>query len=116
MDPIGFSLEYFDAVGKWRMRDETGVGIDAGGELVDGTKVDSPASLRQALLGYSGQFVHAMTEKLMVYALGRGVEYYDMPVVRSIMREAARNNYRFSSIVMGIVKSAPFQMKVKEGL
>jgi hypothetical protein len=114
MDPIGFSLEYFDGVGKWRTQDEAGVAIDASGELVDGTKVDSPAGLRQAMLGYSDQFVRAMTEKLMVYALGRGVEFYDMPVVRAITREAARNNYRLSSIVMGIVKSAPFQMKVKE--
>jgi mono/diheme cytochrome c family protein len=114
MDPIGFSLEYFDAVGKWRTRDEAGTAIDAGGELVDGTKVDSPASLRQALLHYSSQFVATMTEKLMVYALGRGVEYYDMPVVRSITREAAASDYRFSSIIMGIVKSAPFQMKIKE--
>jgi hypothetical protein len=114
MDPIGFSLEYFDAIGRWRVRDEADVAIDAGGELVDGTKVDSPASLRQSLLRYSDQFVGAMTEKLMVYALGRGVEYYDMPVVRSVTREAARNSYQFSSIIMGIVKSAPFQMKVKE--
>jgi hypothetical protein len=114
MDPIGFSLEYFDGIGQWRTRDETGVAIDASGELVDGTKVDSPASLRQALLRYSDQFVKTMTEKLMIYALGRGVEYYDMPVVRGIVRKSAQQNYRFSSIVLGIVGSTPFQMKVKE--
>jgi hypothetical protein len=114
MDPVGFSLEYFDAVGKWRAEDETGTPIDASGELVDGTKVDSPSSLRQALLRYSDQFVGAMTEKLMVYALGRGIEYYDMPVVRGIIRNSARQDYRFSSIVLGIVNSPPFQMKVKE--
>ena len=114
MDPIGFSLEYFDAVGKWRTLDEAGAAIDASGELVDGTKVDSPAGLRQALMRYSDQFVGTMTEKLMVYGLGRGVEYYDMPAVRGIVRKAAQQNYRFSSIVLGIVSSAQFQMKVKD--
>jgi hypothetical protein len=114
MDPVGFSLEYFDGVGKWRTHDETGSVIDAAGELVDGTKVDSPASLRRALVGYSDQFVKTLTEKLMVYALGRGVEYHDMPAIRSITRASARADYRFSTLITGIVKSAPFQMKVKE--
>jgi len=114
MDPIGFSLEYFDGIGRYRTRDEAGAPIDASGELVDGTKVDSPASLRQALLRYSDQFVRTMTEKLMIYAVGRGLEHYDMPVVRGIVRKSSQENYRFSSIVLGIVNSAPFQMRVKD--
>jgi hypothetical protein len=110
MDPLGFSLENFDAIGQWRAREEGGL-VDASGQLADGSKVDGPVSLRQALMRRPEQFVGTMTEKLLTYALGRGVEYYDMPVVRSIARDSARNNYRFSSIVIGIVKSTPFQMK-----
>jgi len=85
--------------------------IDTAGQLADGTRVDGPASLRQALLRRPQTFVATMTEKLLTYALGRGLEYYDMPTVRSIVRESGRNDYRFSSIIMGVVKSAPFQMK-----
>ena len=110
MDPLGFSLENFDAIGQWRAKEEGGP-VDASGQLADGTKVDGPVSLRQALMRRPEQFVGTMTEKLLTYALGRGLEYYDMPLVRSIARDAARNNYRFSSIVLGIVKSTPFQMK-----
>jgi len=115
MDPMGFALENFDADGKWRQKDggDGGVVIDPSGEIFDGTKVDGPAALRQALLRYSPQFVRNVTEKLMTYGLGRAVEYYDMPVLRSIVRDAARDNNKFSSIVLGIVKSAPFQMKTK---
>ena len=115
MDPMGFALENFDADGKWRVKDggDGGVVIDPSGELFDGTRIDGPAALRTALLRYSPQFVRNVTEKLMTYGLGRGVEYYDMPVLRSIVRDAARNNNKFSSIVLGIVKSAPFQMKTK---
>jgi hypothetical protein len=115
MDPMGFALENFDADGKWRVKDggDGGVVIDPSGELFDGTRIDGPASLRQALLRYSPQFVRNVTEKLMTYGLGRGVEYYDMPVLRTIVRDAARDNNKFSSIVLGIVKSAPFQMKTK---
>ena len=80
---------------------------------MDGTKVNGPADLRNALLGYSDQFVRTVTEKLMTYGLGRGVEYYDMPVVRSVVRRAAPDNYKFSSLIIGIVESAPFQMKRK---
>jgi hypothetical protein len=109
MDPIGFSLENFSGIGMWRTEDNS-IPIDASGQLVDGTKMQGPAGLRQALLRYSPQFVRVITEKLMTYALGRGVEHYDMPLVRSIVRDAERNNYRFSSIVLGIVKGAPFQM------
>jgi mono/diheme cytochrome c family protein len=115
MDPIGFALENFDADAKWRARHggDGGVPIDATVELWDGTKVSGPAELRQRLLYYSPQFVRMITEKMMTYGLGRGVEYYDMPVVRSIVRDSAKNNYRFSSLVMGIIKSAPFQTRVK---
>jgi hypothetical protein len=113
MDPIGLSLENFDAQGRWRTRD-AGVAIDATGELLDGTRVDGPATLRQALLGYSDQFVQTMAEKLFTYALGRGLEYYDLPAVRLAVRESAKNEHRFVSLVMGIVKSAPFQMRAVE--
>jgi len=112
MDPIGFSLENFDGVGKWRTT-QFGRPLDASGQMTDGSKLDGPASLRQALLHYSPQFVRTFTEKLLTYALGRGVEYQDMPLVRSIVRNSAANNYRFVSLVMGIVKSAPFQMNIR---
>lgn len=112
MDPLGFALENFDAVGTWRTKDiDAGTPIDAAGQLVDGTPVTGPVDLRKALLKHPEQFVETLTEKLMIYGLGRPLEYYDMPAVRKIVREAARDNYRFSSIVMGIVRSAPFQMK-----
>jgi hypothetical protein len=113
MDPIGFSLENYDLIGKWRTSDE-GVPIEASGELVDGTRLDGPAGLRQALLSRSDVFVSTLTEKLLIYALGRGVRYYDMPAVRAITRGAAQNDYRFSSLISGIVNSTPFQMRVKE--
>jgi mono/diheme cytochrome c family protein len=110
MDPLGFSLENFDAVGQWRTKEEGGP-VDASGQLADGSKVDGPVSLRKAIMRHPEQFVGTMTEKLLTYALGRGVESYDMPIVRSVARDAARSNYRFSSIVLGIVKSTPFQMR-----
>ena len=115
MDPIGFALDNFDADGRWRTRQggEGGTPIDASVDLYDGQHVDGPVGLRQALLRYSPQFVRMFTEKMMTYALGRGVEYSDMPVLRSIVRDAARENNRFSAIVLGIVKSAPFQMRLK---
>jgi mono/diheme cytochrome c family protein len=112
MDPLGFALENFDAIGEWRAKDrDAGTAIDASGQLVDGTAIGGPSDLRKALMGRPEQFVQTMTEKLLTYALGRSVEYYDMPTVRAIVRETARDGYRFSSIVMGIVRSAPFQMK-----
>ena len=116
MDPIGFALENFDADAKWRTKQggEGGVLLDTSAVLWDGTKVNGPIELRQALLHYSPQFVRTITEKLMTFALGRGVEYQDMPVIRSIVREADRDNDRFVSILMGIIKSAPFQMRTKE--
>ena len=113
MDPIGFSLENFDLVGKWRQLDEKST-IDANGELVDGTKLDGPASLRRALLSRSDSFVTVATEKLLTYAMGRATTAYDMPAVRTITRAAGRNDYRFSSLVLGVVKSEPFQMRMKD--
>jgi mono/diheme cytochrome c family protein len=110
MDPLGFALENFDAIGEWRDRDESGP-IDATGQLADGTRVDGPVSLRTALVKHSEQFVRTFTEKLITYALGRGLDYYDMPEVRKIARDAAAHNERFSSVVLGIVRSPAFQMK-----
>ena len=112
MDPIGFTLENFDLVGRWRTRDGNAP-IDATSELFDGTPLDGPVSLRNALLARSDVFVRTATEKLMTYGTGRALKYYDMPVVRQIARDAATNDYRFSSLVLGIVKSEPFQMKMK---
>ena len=110
MDPIGFAIENFDAVGEWRTR-EAGVAIDASGELADGTKIDGAVALRQALVRQPEMFAGTLTEKLLTYGLGRGLDYYDMPVIRAIVRDAARSGYRFSAIVMAIVRSAPFQMR-----
>lgn len=113
MDPIGFSLENFDLIGQYRTKDGD-TPIDVSGQLVDGTKLDGPASLRNALLGRSDVFVRTMTEKLLAYGTGRALRYYDMPVVRSITRDAARNDNRFSALIVGVVNSEPFQMKVKQ--
>jgi hypothetical protein len=110
MDPLGFSLENFDAIGAWRVKSESGAPIDSSGMLVDGTKISGPASLRNALLARPDRFVQTLTEKLLTYALGRGIEYYDMPSVRRIVRDSAKNDYRFSSLIFGIVESVPFQM------
>ena len=116
MDPIGFALENFDADGSWRTMQggEGGLPIDASATIWDGTKVNGPVELRQALLKYSPQFVRMITEKLMTFALGRGVEYEDMPVIRSIVREADNDNDRFMAILLGIIQSDPFQMRVKQ--
>ena len=112
MDPLGFALENFDGIGGWRDKDrDAGTVIDAAGQLVDGTAVTGPVDLRKAMMKRPDQFVGTMTEKLMIYALGRGLRPYDMPAVRKIVRDAAKDNYKFSSLVMGIVTSAPFQMK-----
>jgi hypothetical protein len=112
MDPIGFSLENFDGLGRWR--DSTGIGtgpIDTSGVLPDGTAFDGPAGLRDVLVSKRDLFVETFTERLLTYALGRGVEQYDSPVIRKITREAAADNQRWSSIILGIAKSAPFQMR-----
>jgi hypothetical protein len=113
MDPIGLSLENFDAVGRWRTSDD-GAKIDPTDVLYNGEKVDGPVALRQVILKHPDQFVRTMTENLMTYALGRGVDYFDMPIIRSIVKDSARNNYRFSSLVLGIVKSGPFQMRIRK--
>jgi hypothetical protein len=110
MDPLGFSLENFDAIGQWRTTD-AGKPIDASGVLLDGTKVNGPAALRRALVAQKEQFVRTVTAKLLTYTLGRGIEYYDEPAVRGIVNNAAADDYRWSSVVLGIVKSVPFQMR-----
>ncbi len=110
MDPLGFALENFDGIGEYRVKEEGGE-IDPSGQLADGTPVDGPIALRRAILDQPEMFVRTLTQKLMTYGLGRGVEYPDFPMVRRISRDAASEDYRFSSIVLGIVKSAPFQMK-----
>jgi len=112
LDPLGYALENFDAVGRWRESDrEAGTVIDSSGVLADGTIVDGPVALRQALLERPDQFVQTLTERLMTYGLGRSLEYQDMPTVRRIVREAADENYRFSAIMWGIVASDQFLMQ-----
>jgi hypothetical protein len=111
IDPVGFALENFDAVGQWRTATREGLAIDAAGVLSDGSKVDSPSALRQALLARADVFAGTITEKMLIYALGRGLEPVDMPVVRSIVKNAAAQNYAMQSIVLGIVRSVPFQMR-----
>jgi mono/diheme cytochrome c family protein len=115
MDPIGFSLENFDAIGAWRTRDggTFGTPIDASGQLMDGTKVDGVVSLRRALLRDPEIFVGTLTEKLLTYGLGRGLTASDMPVVRAIVRGGATRDYKFSSLILGVVRSAAFQMRMK---
>ncbi|HVQ12783.1 MAG TPA: DUF1592 domain-containing protein [Vicinamibacterales bacterium] len=115
MDPLGLSLENFDAVGKWRTLGESSAPIDASGMAPDGTRFDGPDGLRGTLLG-SDRFVSTLTEKMLTYALGRGLEYYDAPSVRTILRGAAQDDYRFSSLIVGIVQSAPFKMRKAQGL
>ena len=114
MDPLGFALENFDAVGAWRTRD-AGLPVDASAVLADGTTAfDGPAGLRQVLLDRSEQFVETVAEKLLTYALGRGIEHYDRPVIRAITRAAAEDDYRWSSLILGIVESTPFRMRRSE--
>jgi hypothetical protein len=112
MDPLGFALENYNGIGKWRVMDDTGAKIDASAVLPDGTKFDGPAGLTKLLLtDRKVDFVNTFTTKLMTYALGRGVESYDQPVIRSITRDAARDDYRMSSLILGVIHSAPFQMR-----
>jgi len=111
MDPLGFALENYDGVGKWRTED-AGSPIDPSGTLPDGTRFEGPAGLTNLLLtNYRDQFVRTVAEKLLIYALGRGLEYYDQATVRSIARETARDDYRFSSLITAVVRSVPFQMR-----
>ena len=111
MDPPGFALEQFDAVGRYRTRNEANAPIDASGVLPDGTAFEGASGLREALLGRPDLFVTTLTEKLLIYALGRGVEHHDAPAIRAITREAAADGNRFSSLILGVVKSPPFQMR-----
>ena len=110
MDPLGLSLENFDAIGQWRDTD-AGSPVNASGVLLNGTKVDGPAALRHALVDQKEQFVGAVTEKLLTYAIGRGLEHYDAPAIRGVVRAAAADDYRWSSTVLALVKSAPFRMR-----
>jgi hypothetical protein len=114
MDPLGLALEHFDATGAWRTRD-AGEPIDASSTLADGSVVDGVTALREALLARPKLFVGAVTEKLMTYALGRGLDYHDMPAVRQVLRDSALKDHCFSSLVLGIVRSAPFQMRTRTG-
>ena len=114
IDPIGLALENFDVTGAWRTKDG-GASVDASGELYDGTPIDGPLGLRDALLHRSDAFILSFTESLMTYALGRRVEYYDMPAVRKIVRDAAANDHRMSSYILGVVASAPFRMSRADG-
>jgi hypothetical protein len=111
-EPMGIALENFDAVGTWRTEDD-GIAIDATGVIADGTELDGVVSLRGVLENYSNRFVQVVTEKLLTYAMGRGVEYQDMPMVRAIARGAAADDYKFSSLLTGIVQSPAFQMNMK---
>ena len=111
MDPIGFAMENFDGVGAWRTT-EDGVAIDASTQLADGTTVNGPVELRRALLNEPDTFVATMVEKLMTYAVGRGMTHDDMPAVRKVLGAAAANGYRFSAVVLGVIESLPFQMRM----
>jgi hypothetical protein len=114
MDPIGFALENFDAVGAWRTK-EPGGAIDSSGQMANGTPVNGPQTLRAALTAQPEQFVGIVTEKLLTYALGRGLEAYDMPTVRRVVRDAAQHDYHFSAVVLGIANSPAFRMKLAQG-
>jgi hypothetical protein len=114
MDPIGLALENFDAVGAWRTRDAGGP-IDVSGELADGTKVNGVVDLRNSIASRPQMFTGTLAQKLLTYALGRGLDYRDMPAVRGIVREAAQNNYKMSSLILGVVRSTPFQMRTTIG-
>jgi len=113
IDPPGFALENFDSIGQWRDNGADGKPLDTAGALADGSKVNGPAALRQAIAGRPDAFVTVITERMLTYALGRGLEPSDMPVVRQIVKKTAQNNYQLSTIVTGIINSAPFQMRMK---
>ena len=115
MDQLGFALENFDAIGEWRDVYSSGLPIDVSAELPDGTRFDGPTELRKVLLSYSEQFLTTATDRLLTYALGRGLEASDAPAVRQIKREAAQENYSFRSLVQGIAVSLPFRMRMASG-
>jgi len=111
MDPLGFAMENYDGVGKWRTK-EAGTEIDPSGKMPDGSSFRGPAELKKSLLAsHRDEYLTTLTSKLLTYALGRGLEYYDMPAVRSITRQAAKDDYRVSALVTAIVQSTPFQMR-----
>jgi len=110
MDPLGLSLENFDAIGQWRTTD-AGEPINASGVLLDGTKLDGAAGLQRALIAQKEQFVRAVVAKLLTFAIGRGLEYQDAPAIRSIVRVSAADDYRWSSLILALVKGAPFRMR-----
>ncbi|MCY4509442.1 MAG: DUF1588 domain-containing protein, partial [Acidobacteria bacterium] len=114
MDPLGLALEPFDAIGRWRTANETRVPMDLTGVLPDGTVFDGPAGLKAALLAHPERFVTTVTEKLLTYAVGRGVEHYDAPAVRAITRAAADDGYRLTTLILGVVESPPFRMRSTE--
>ena len=111
LDPLGFGMEHFDAVGAWRDTEGPDLPVDATGALPGGARFDGPRELREALLRRPESFVRVVAERLLTYALGRGVEHYDLPAVRAVARAAAEDDYRFSALVMRIVESVPFQMR-----
>jgi hypothetical protein len=111
MDPLGFALENFDAIGKWREKEDNGSAIDPSGTLLDGTTFRGPIELRRILLEQREQFAMTVVEKLLTYALGRGIDFSDRPTIRSIMRTAREHDYRWSALVLAIVNSVPFQMR-----
>ena len=113
MDPLGLALENFDAVGAWRTEDN-GEPVDTSGQLTDGTKIDGVIDLRESLLKHPDVLVTTVTEKLLTYALGRGLEPEDMPTVRAIVRQSERDGYRFTSLIEGVVNSTPFRMRKAE--
>ena len=110
----GFALENFDAIGRWRTISEAGTSIDASGVLPDGSRFEGVAGLRKLAVGHRDDFIRTFTEKLLMYATGRGLEYYDMPAVRQILRQAAPGEDRWSAIVLGIARTMPFQMRRSE--
>jgi hypothetical protein len=111
IDPLGFSLEHYDAIGRWRATDESGAAVDARGTTVSGASVEGLSGLRAFLLDPPERFPRTVTEKLMAYAIGRRLEYYDRPAVRTIVRGAAADDYRWSTLILGIVKSPTFLMR-----
>ncbi len=111
MDPLGFALENFDAIGKWRTHSSFGLALDTTGTMPDGTLMEGPSGLRSVLMDNDTEFTRTAVKKLLLYALGRGIEYYDQPAIRKIMRDSASDDYRWSSIILGIVNSTPFQMR-----
>ena len=115
MDPIGFALENFDAIGSWRATDGDATAIDASGQFPDGTTFDGPDGLRTVLMRQPDAFVRTFIEKLMTYAVGRGLTHNDAPAIRAIARQAAGDNYAFSSLLAGVIRSSPFQMRAAAG-